>query len=309
MLIRSSCPQPCAQRTGNGFSAGNRHLLAAGDAFSNSVCRLYPSNLKHLQKQYPFLAHYTQLYGPSVCTPPASGLQQLIPPHASESQETKWICSIEQQDYYSIHTNKTNSHQQVCCSSSGGTDELTEDIHCDTPPVFVQNPVVGEEFRTPSMLSDNGVQSEAPCGSRNTVHSARNSGSDELRDTTQEYHVVELDTPHVEQNSSPPPPIPQSVDAGATHHYEEKFEWRTLCLLLQCPTVLLIYLQGESSTAARLTPLCGFYFVAVMLTNCDCVGDYCIGIPGCVPWGVIYIYLNDFLATNQGINLFNVFLT
>jgi len=50
--------------------------------------------------------------------------------------------------------------------------------------------------------------------------------------------------------------------------YNESIDCSKVFILFSTPTVLLIYMQG---------------------------------IPGCVPWGMIYVYLNDYLSANRGI--------
>ena len=52
--------------------------------------------------------------------------------------------------------------------------------------------------------------------------------------------------------------------------YNESITWDKVCLLLHTPTIVLIYIQG---------------------------------IPGCIPWGMVYVYLNDYLSHNQHLTI------
>jgi predicted MFS family arabinose efflux permease len=49
-------------------------------------------------------------------------------------------------------------------------------------------------------------------------------------------------------------------------HYSEKIEWEKVKRIFQTPSVVIIFLQG---------------------------------FPGCLPWGMIYVFLNDYLSTNR----------
>jgi hypothetical protein len=57
--------------------------------------------------------------------------------------------------------------------------------------------------------------------------------------------------------------------------YSEKIDLSKVKTLFSTPTVLIIYLQG---------------------------------IPGCVPWGMIYVYLNDYLSADRGVQLMYIHL-
>ena len=57
--------------------------------------------------------------------------------------------------------------------------------------------------------------------------------------------------------------------------YSEKIDISKVKTLFSTPTVLIIYLQG---------------------------------IPGCIPWGMIYVYLNDYLSANRGDHLMYIHL-
>ena len=48
--------------------------------------------------------------------------------------------------------------------------------------------------------------------------------------------------------------------------YSETISWSKVRTLIQTPTILLIYSQG---------------------------------VPGCIPWGMVYVYMNDYLSHNQ----------
>ena len=59
----------------------------------------------------------------------------------------------------------------------------------------------------------------------------------------------------------------QSLVSEDNTHYSESIDCAKLAILLSTPSVFLIYIQG---------------------------------IPGCIPWGMLYSYLNDYLAIQMG---------
>lgn len=58
--------------------------------------------------------------------------------------------------------------------------------------------------------------------------------------------------------------------AAAAGHYSERIEWRKVSALLHTPSVALILLQG---------------------------------LPGCLPWGMVYVFLNDYLSSDRGLSV------
>jgi MFS family permease len=64
-------------------------------------------------------------------------------------------------------------------------------------------------------------------------------------------------------------PISPVVDK-AELEYSEKIEWRKVVQLFRTPSVLIIFMQG---------------------------------FPGCLPWGMIYIFLNDYLSSDRGLSV------
>eukprot|EP01041_Mallomonas_annulata_P011522 gene11522-24098_t len=65
-------------------------------------------------------------------------------------------------------------------------------------------------------------------------------------------------------------PMAQAKILQDSPEYKEQINCEKLGVLLRTPTVLMTYLQG---------------------------------IPGCVPWGIIYVFLNDFLSANRGFSV------
>ena len=61
-----------------------------------------------------------------------------------------------------------------------------------------------------------------------------------------------------------------SLEDGSKPNYSEKFEYRKVLDLLSTPSVVLILLQG---------------------------------IPGCLPWGMIIVFLNDYFSSEGGLSV------
>jgi predicted MFS family arabinose efflux permease len=64
----------------------------------------------------------------------------------------------------------------------------------------------------------------------------------------------------------------ETVPTDVQEHvaYTEKIDWAKIKVLLRTPSVALILIQG---------------------------------VPGCVPWGIFYVYLNDYLSENKGFSV------
>ncbi len=58
--------------------------------------------------------------------------------------------------------------------------------------------------------------------------------------------------------------------AAAAADYSERIEWRKLVALFRTPSVVLIFVQG---------------------------------LPGCLPWGMVYVFLNDYLSSDRGMSV------
>ena len=56
-------------------------------------------------------------------------------------------------------------------------------------------------------------------------------------------------------------------------------------------------------------PICHRENIKILFNTPTAVLSYCQGIPGCVPWGMIYTFLNDYFSDARGLSVSQATLT